>query len=231
MNVLVACEESQAVTIAFRKRGHIAFSCDIQECSGGFPEWHIKGDVLPLLNGNCVFMTQDTHTHTIAGQWDLIIAHPPCTYLTVTGNRWFNEDIYGEYAKKRKEARAEAARFFMKFVNAKCDRIAIENPVGYMGTYYRSADQVIQPYYFGDPYEKLTCLWLKNLPLLKPTDIVEPKERQRFRSGKSLPAWYAEAWKLPKEERAKIRSKTFPGIAEAMAAQWGILTPIQLTLF
>ena len=119
----------------------------------------------------------------------------------------------------------------MKFVNAKCDRIAIENPVGYMGTYYRSADQVIQPYYFGDPYEKLTCLWLKNLPLLKPTDIVEPKERQRFRSGKSLPAWYAEAWKLPKEERAKIRSKTFPGIAEAMAAQWGILTPIQLTLF
>ena len=202
MKVLVACEESQAVCKAFRELGHEAYSCDIQECSGGHPEWHIQGDVLPLLKE----------------KWDLIIAHPPCTYLTVTGNRWFNEEKYGEKAAERKRLREEAAEFFMQFVNADCQRIAIENPVGFMGTRYRKCDQTIQPYQFGDPFEKLTCLWLKGLPKLVPTNIVQPPERQKIKGGKSMPEWYSNA---PKDERAKIRSKTFPGIARAMAEQWG----------
>ena len=156
----------------------------------------------------------------IEGEWDMIIAHPPCTYLTVTGNRWFNVERYGDKALKRIDNRKKAMDFFMKFVNADCERIAIENPVGVMSTNYRKADQIIQPYMFGDPFEKKTCLWLKNLPLLRPTNIVQPPERKRFDSGKSMPAWYADVWHLPKEERAKIRSQTFPGIARAIAEQW-----------
>lgn len=202
MKVLIACEESQAVCKEFRALGHEAYSCDIQECSGGHPEWHLQVDALELLKM----------------KWDLIIAHPPCTYLTVTGNRWFDEEKYGQKAIKRKQMREEAAEFFMAFANADCKRIAIENPVGYMGTRYRKCDQTIQPYQFGDAFEKLTCLWLKGLPHLVPTNIVQPPERQKIKGGKSMPEWYSNA---PKSDRAKIRSKTFPGIARAMAEQWG----------
>lgn len=221
MNVLIACEESQRVCNAFRERGHRAFSCDIQECSGGYPEYHIKGDVLPLLNGKCSFFTQDNTWHHVYGKWDLIIAHPPCTYLTVTGNKWFNVSKYGEKALKRLEYREEAKNFFMKFVYADCDKIVIENPIGYMSTRYRKPDQIIQPYMFGDPSRKATCLWLKNLKQLVATNIVEP-EIIVYKNGKGTDnPWHMETMKLPKEERAKERSKTFPGIAKAMAEQWG----------
>ena len=173
MNVLIACEESQRVCIEFRNKGHNAFSCDIMECSGGHPEWHIHNDVLPLLNGNCKFKTMDNKTHYI-DKWDLIIAHPPCTYLTNTGNSWFNVDKYGDKAIKRKQDREKAIEFFMSFVNANADKIAIENPIGIISTHYRKPNQIIHPYYFGDPERKSTCLWLKNLAPLKPTNIVEP---------------------------------------------------------
>lgn len=204
MKVLVACEESQRVCTAFRARGHEAYSCDILDCSGGHPEWHIKDDVLKHLDEG----------------WDLIIAHPPCTYLTVTGNRWFNVDKFGDKALKRIEDREEAAKFFMKFVNAPCERIAIENPIGYMSTAYRKPDQIIQPYQFGDPERKATCLWLKGLPKLVPTNIVKP-DIILHKSGKTYSRMHIETFKLPKEQRARIRSKTFQGVAEAMAEQWG----------
>jgi hypothetical protein len=207
MRVLVACEESQAVTKEFRRLGHEAYSCDIIPCSGGHPEWHLQQDVTPLLKE----------------KWDMIIAFPPCTFLTVTGNRWFNEEKYGEKAIKRKADREEAVKFFMMLANANCEKIAIENPVGIMSTTWRKPDQIIQPYMFGDSFEKKTCLWLKGLPPLVPTNVVEPPARVQFDSGKSMPGWYAEAWSLPKEERAKLRSKTFPGIAKAMAEQWGVV--------
>ena len=204
MKILVACEESQAVTIELRKLGHEAYSCDIIECSGGHPEWHLQQDVIPLLKE----------------KWDMIIAFPPCTYLTVTGNRWFNVERYGDKAIQRHKDRQEAIAFFMAFANADCPRIAIENPVGIMSSTWRKPNQIINPYEFGDPFEKKTCLWLKGLPELKPTNIVEAPPRKHFDSGKTMPAWYAEAWHLPQEERAKLRSKTFPGIAKAMAEQW-----------
>lgn len=202
MNVLVACEESQEVCKAFRDKGHNAFSCDIQECSGGHPEWHIKDDVLKHLDG-----------------WDLIIAHPPCTFLTLAGNKWFKPE-YKERFPERERQRQEAIEFFMDFVNADCPRIAIENPVGVMSTIYRKPDQYIEPYYFGDPEKKKTGLWLKGLPLLQPTNIVEPII-VHCASGANEPRWHMETMKLPKEERSKARSKTFPGIAKAMAEQWG----------
>ena len=205
MKVLVACEESQAVCNAFREKGHESYSCDIVPCSGGHPEWHLQQDVLPLLKE----------------KWDMIIAFPPCTYLTVTGNRWFNIDRYGEKAIQRHKDRKEAIDFFMAFANADCERIAIENPVGIMSSEWRKPNQIINPWQFGDAFEKKTCLWLKGLPELTPTNIVEIPPRKKFDSGKSMPSWYAEAWHLPKEERAKLRSKTFPGIARAMAEQWG----------
>lgn len=204
MKILVACEESQAVTKELRKLGHEAYSCDISECSGGHPEWHLQQDVIPLLKE----------------KWDMILAFPPCTYLTVTGNRWFNEEKYGDKATQRKQDRQEAISFFMKFVNADCEQIAIENPIGIMSTYYRKPDQIIQPYMFGDPFEKRTCLWLKNLPSLKPDNIVDIPERIKFSSGRTMASWYADAWHLPTKERSEIRSKTFPGIARAMAEQW-----------
>lgn len=220
MKILVACEESQAVTIEMRRLGHEAYSCDIIECSGGYPEWHIMQDVLPLLNGFCTFRTMDGAEHIINGRWDMIIAFPPCTYLTVTGNRWFNIDRYGEKAIQRHKDRKDAIDFFMAFANADCEKIAIENPVGIMSSEWRKPDQIINPWQFGDAFEKKTCLWLKGLPELTPTNIVEIPPRKKFDSGKSMPTWYAEAWYLPKEERAKLRSKTFPGIARAMAEQW-----------
>ena len=225
MKVLVACEESQRVCKAFREKGHEAYSCDIIECSGGHPEWHIQGDVLPLLNGNCQFWTRDKDGRGVSmhyvGKWDLIIAHPPCTYLTVTGNRWFNVERYGEKALKRISDRERAAEFFLEIANADCGKIVIENPIGFMSTFWRKPDQIIQPYMFGDAYEKKTCLWLKGVPPLMPTNEVKPPERKRFESGKTMPEWYANLWHLSAEERAKERSKTFPGIAKAMADQWG----------
>lgn len=208
MKVLVACEESQTVCKAFRERGHEAYSCDIQESSGGHPEWHIQGDALKAIDGQ---------------QWDLIIAHPPCTYLTVTGNRWYNVERYGDKAIQRYRLQEEAIKFFMAIAEADCEHIAIENPVGIMSSRWRKSDQIIEPWQFGDPYEKKTCLWLKGVPKLRPTNIVEVPPRKTFASGKSMPTWYAEAWRMPKTERAKIRSKTFPGIAKAMAEQWGEL--------
>ena len=205
MKILVACEESQAVTKEFRKLGHEAYSCDVEPCSGGHHEWHLQQDVTELLKE----------------QWDMIIAFPPCTFLTVTGNRWFNIEKYGDKAIKRQEDRKDAIDFFMMFANADCDKIAIENPVGIMSSKWRKPDCIIQPYQFGDPFEKKTCLWLKGLNKLMPNNIVEPPKRIEFKSGKTMPTWYADAWRMPKEERAKLRSKTFPGIAKAMAEQWG----------
>ena len=194
MRVLCACEESQAVTIEFRKLGHEAYSCDIQDCSGGFPEWHIKGDVLPLLSDS----------------WDLIIAFPPCTYLTSAGNRFLN-------VPGRSELRTAAADFFMCIVNAPCERIAIENPVGYMNSYYRKPDQIINPFQFGDSCRKRTCLWLKNLPLLLPDYVVPAPDPVYIQSNGKKRYWVET---VSGSDRQKIRSKTFPGIAAAMAFQW-----------
>lgn len=228
--VLLACEESQRVCIEFRKLGHEAYSCDIEYCSGGHPEWHIQQDVLPLLNGNCEFHTVDGEIHKIDGKWDMIIAFPPCTYLTVAGNRWFDVERYGEGAIKRHEYRKKAIKFFMQFVNADCERIAIENPVGIMSTEYKKPDCIIQPWQFGHNASKSTCLWLKNLDKLEPTDIVEDKDKRKENQqvsidGKSLSFRTRDengkimAWNDPRT--AKIRSKTFSGIAKAMAEQWG----------
>ena len=204
MRILLACEESQAVTIEMRKLGHDAFSCDLLPCSGGHPEWHLQQDVTDLLKQ----------------KWDMIIAFPPCTYLSSAQMGWYNIEKYGEKAIQRYKYQAEAIEFFMMFANADCEKIAIENPVGIMSSTWRKPDQIINPYQFGDPFEKKTCLWLKGLPKLEPTNIVEPPKRTEFASGKSMPTWYADAWKLPKEERAKLRSKTFSGIAKAMSEQW-----------
>lgn len=230
MNILVACEESQAVTKEFRTLGHNAYSCDIIECSGGHPEWHIMQDVIPLLNGNCNFKTMDGIQHSIDCKWDMIIAFPPCTYLTVTGNRWFNVERYGEKAIQRHKDRKEAIKFFMAFANADCERIAIENPIGIMSSEYRKPNQIIHPYMFGDAERKGTCLWLKNLPELKPTNIVEPRII-KYKNGKGSDSpWHMETMKLPPAERSKARSKTFPGIAKAMAEQWGNISAITTEL-
>jgi len=204
MKILVACEESQAVTKELRILGHEAYSCDLLPSSGEYPQFHFQEDVTELLKQN----------------WDMIIAFPPCTFLTVTGNRWFNVEIYGEKAIEREREREQAIDFFMMFANANCEKIVIENPVGIMSSNWRKPNQIINPFQFGDPFEKKTCLWIKGLPNLKPTEIVKPAERTVFKSGKSMPSWYAEAWKLPKEQRSIVRSKTFPGIAKAMAEQW-----------
>lgn len=204
MKILVACEESQAVTKELRRLGHEAYSCDIIECSGGHPEWHTQGDVLPLLNGSgdeeVYFCTQDNKSHVLPKRWDMIICFPPCTHLAVSGARYF--------AEKRADGRQQAATdFFMKLANADCKRIAIENPVGIMSTQWRKPDQIIQPWQFGHGETKATCLWLKGLPPLAPTEIVEGREQR--------------VWKMsPGPDRAKERSKTFRGIAKAMAEQW-----------
>lgn len=194
--------------MAFREKGHRAFSADIQECSGGHPEWHILGDVLPIINGRCEFTLQNGQTDRQTDRWDLIIAHPPCTHLAVSGARWFKE------GRKPISLQDDAAKFFMKFINADCDRIAVENPICVMSSRYRKPDQIINPFLFGHMEQKKTCLWLKNLPKLVETNNV-----------------YEEMMKLPEKERAKVwwmgsnhskeRSKTYPGIARAMADQWG----------
>lgn len=227
MKVLVACEESQAVCIEFRRLGAEAYSCDIIECSGGHPEWHIMQDVLPLLDGNCKFETMDGSKHYIDGKWDLIIAHPPCTYLTVAANKLYNIEKYGKQAIERYEKREKAIDFFMKFVRADCVHKAIENPIGVISTRYRKPDQIIQPYQFGHQVRKSTCLWLYHLPHLKPTNLVEPEiiHSKGKSGGYSGASWHV------KDKNGKIlpyghpvvkviRSKTFPGIAKAMAEQW-----------
>ena len=204
MKILVACEESQAVTKELRKLGHEAYSCDLLPCSGGHPEWHLQQDVIPLLKE----------------KWDMIIAFPPCTHLAVSGARHFEQ--------KRKDGRQQQGiDFFMKFVNADCSRIAIENPIGIMSSIYRKPDQIIQPWMFGDKFTKSTCLWLKGLPKLEPTNIVEKGEFIEWtckKTGKKKrqAKWFFEVLKNAKssEERSIIRSKTFPGIAKAMAEQW-----------
>ena len=229
MNVLVACEESQAVCLAFRRLGHKAFSCDLQECSGGHPEYHFKGNMFDVIANRGGTLENGTK-HFLNSCWDLVIAHPPCTYLAVSGARWYyhpddkklpieQRRPHPKYPNRAKD-REEAVNFFMELYNSGVKRIAIENPVGIMSTRFRKADQIIEPWMFGDEASKKTCLWLKGLPKLEPTNIVEPPKRTEFASGKSMPTWYADAWKLPKEERAKLRSKTFDGIAKAMAEQW-----------
>lgn len=205
MRVLIACEESQRVCMAFRELGHEAFSCDIQECSGGHPEWHINSDCLALLNGDCQFNTQNGEVHIITGKWDLIIAHPPCTYLTVTANRWFDTGKYGKSAWERMTERNKAIAFFYQFVMADCDRIAIENPLGVMSTAFRPADQIIQPYMFGDAFEKRTCLWLKGLPKLQPTNPVDPPTKA-IQIVKFYAGLVCEIGK-PSERRTKQRTK------------------------
>jgi len=238
MYVLVACEESQRVCIEFRKLGHEAYSCDIEPCSGGHEEWHIQKDVIPLLNGNCKFQTADGTLHRIDGKWDMIIAFPPCTYLTVAGNRWFNVERYGNRAVEREKNRKKATQFFMRFVNSDCEKIAIENPVGIMSTEYRKPNQIIQPWMFGHNASKGTCLWLKNLPELKPTQIIRDvnarKENQEISSDGKLLGFMTrnEQGKLTRwgdSETAKIRSKTFLGIAKAMAEQWGNDLPVEVS--
>ena len=234
MRVLVACEESQAVCKTFRALGHEAYSCDIQECSGGHPEWHIKGDILPLLNGDCEFNTMGGERHVISGRWDMIIAFPPCTHLAVSGARHFE--------KKREDGRQrEGVEFFCQFLTADCDHIAIENPVGIMSGDYVSKwfpdlaekyglpikpTQKVQPYEYGEHARKTTCLWLKGLPPLSPTNIVDPGEivGKGFSVGASLDMARDDTGKIIRwndPRTAKIRSKTFPGIAHAMAEQWG----------
>lgn len=222
MKVLVACEESQRVCKAFRDRGHEAFSCDILPCSGGHPEWHIMGDVRTILNakldpilGTYVisFFTVDDELHRVFYNWDLIIAHPPCTHLCNSGARWFSN------GHKPLKLREDAIDFFKMFVNAKCKRIAIENPVGIMSSCYRKPDQIYNPYDFiGETECKKTCLWLKGLDPLKPTQHL-PKELRTHGIWKAQFDGKQYSWNDP--QTAKLRSKTPVGVAKAMAEQWG----------
>ena len=219
MKVLIACEESQRVCTAFRKKGHEAYSCDIQECSGGHPEWHIQQDVLPLIDGNCAFITADGQTHEVVGEWDLIIAHPPCTDLASSGARWFE--------RKRKDgSQQKSIDFFMQFVSAKCRKIVIENPIGVMSTYFRKPDQIIQPWQFGDGYQKSTCLWfIGDVSELVVAVTVKPDLQYHTwtdPSGKvkRQTQWYYNT-RLQGKNRAKAASITPKGVASAMADQWG----------
>lgn len=206
MKVLIACEESQVVTKEFRLLGHEAYSCDILTCSGGHPEWHLQQDVTQLL----------------LQKWDLIIAFPPCTDLCVSGAKHFER-------KRLDGSQKRSIEFFMMIANASCDFMAIENPIGIMSGLYRKPDQIIQPYMFGDPVKKSTCLWLKGLPKLIPTDNVENDVKYYTSSaGAKMSEWNArqlvingKKYGYHTPEFKKHRSKTFPGIAAAMAAQWG----------
>ena len=234
LNVLVACEESQAVCKEFRRLGHNAYSCDLLECSGGHPEWHFNCDVMKVIAEKGGVLQNGEEAH-ITGDWDLMVAHPLCTYLAVSGAQWYYhpEDKHLPVEKRRPhpkfpnraQDREEGAAFFMALANAPIEHIAIENPVGIMSSRWRKADQAVQPWMFGDEASKNTCLWLKNLPLLQPTKIVGKGERVVMKSsGKSLPKWYSDALVKAKspEERRTLRSKTFPGFAKAIAEQWSI---------
>ena len=208
--LLVCCEESQRVCTAFRERGLEAYSCDIEPCSGGHPEWHIQQDVLPLINGDCEFDTVDGAHHIIDGEWDLLICHPPCTYLSNAGARhlWKNHVLNQERYTKGLEAKD----FFMQFINAKCERIVVENPTPSKVYELPPYQQTIQPYEYGHPFKKTTRLWEKGVPQLLPTNIVNQRESTKIAGN-----WYNKGGK----ERQKNRSKTFEGIANAMAEQWG----------
>lgn len=217
MRILVACEESQAVTKELRKLGHEAYSCDIIECSGGHPEWHIMQDVLPLLNGDCEFETCDGQIHTVSGKWDMILAFPPCTYLTNAGARhlWKNHVLNEERYQKGLEAK----EFFMRFLDADCEKIAVENPTPSRIYELPKHTQTVQPYHFGHPYTKRTNLWLKGLPNLEFTNVVEP-ERTWCPSGSYSGKHNEKHRGVFTKDRARNRSKTFEGIAKAMAEQW-----------
>ena len=210
MKVLIACEESQTVCKAFRKRGHEAYSCDIMECSGGHNEWHIMQDVIPLLDGNCEFETVDGTKHKIEGKWDLIIAHPPCTYLSNAGARFLYPK--GVLNENRLNLGLAAKEFFMQLYNADCDKICVENPIPSRVFGLPKYSQTVQPYEHGHPFKKKTCFWLKNLPLLQPTDIVDVRESTKIAGN-----WFNKGGK----DRQKNRAKTFEGIARAMSQQWG----------
>lgn len=225
MRVLVACEESQEVCKAFRERGHEAFSCDLQECSGGHPEWHIQDDVLMVINGykrgygSPFFVTNDGLIHRTPEQWDLIIAHPPCTYLSNAGARWLYAG--GKLNQDRYKKGLDGKEFFLKFLNADCQRIAIENPIPSSVYELPPYTQVIQPYEYGEPWSKKTCLWLKGLPPLVPTEIMT--DHKPFIPSGSYTKTHDPKYKgsSRKGGSARSRSKTFPGIASAMAEQWG----------
>ena len=237
MKILVACEESQAVTMELRRLGHEAYSCDIIECSGGHPEWHIQNDVINILPRRDAknptqlieFRTMDGEWHEVWGTWDMVIAFPPCTYLTLTGNRWFNVEQYGIKAIQRLANRENAINFFKAIADADCPRIAIENPIGVMSSRFRKPDQIIHPWQFAgsddEKTEKSTCLWLKGLAPLTPVHTDKPEmtyhewETPDGRKKRQV-LWYYKTRCLPHSERAKAASKTFPGIAKAMAEQW-----------
>lgn len=221
MKVLVACEESQAVCLAFRELGYEAYSCDIQECSGGHPEWHIQGDVLPLLNGNCEFETLDGQNHTINGKWDLIIAHPPCTYITNAGA--VRMRVKGHIVPERYQKAMEAKAFFMRFWNADCSHICIENPTPMKLICLPPYTQAIQPWQHGHPYTKRTCLWLRGLPPLEPTSIITEGVQPYVNGGFKDAHGNYRRFQGRGERDPKIRSKTFPGIAKAMAEQWSVM--------
>ena len=225
MRVLVACEESQAVTKELRRLGPEAYSCDLQECSGGHPEWHIQSDCLPILGGCCTVTTADGAEHEIPERWDLLIAHPPCTYLSNVATRHFSlRCTPPEKVVARWEERARGAIFFMYFALADCPRICVENPVGFMNNNYRKPDQIVHPYMFAESEEdreqyvtKATCLWLKGLDPLRTNGLPKPDNGKiygRFPSGKQ------KTWEDQFSRSGKVRSKTFPGIARAMAEQW-----------
>lgn len=219
MYVLVACEESQRVCKAFRDKGHIAFSCDVIDASGGYPEWHIKADVLPLLNGHCTFTTCDGVAHTLNQKWDLIIGHPPCTYLSVAGAaRLYPKK--GQLDEERYKKGLEAKEFFMAILNADCDKICVENPVQLKVFEMPKHTQQIQPYEFGHPYSKKTRLWLKGLPKLQPTEVIT-ENITSWVSGGSKDNKGNTRKNLGVTHTARDRSKTFEGIALAMAEQWG----------
>lgn len=231
MNVLIACEESQTSCKAFRERGHVAFSADIQKCSGWHPEWHILGDCLTVINGNCSFICENGDMYKIKGQWDLIIAHPPCTFLSNLNYQYTNVDSK-KYKKHQVLSRLlkqiQASYFFMKMYNAKCDKVCVENPIGYMNTHFRKPDMIVHPYYFGDNDLKRTAFWTRGLPLLVYNKNAEKPKPYKFRGSSQTkngkkPVYYMDlCLNLPPKERAIIRSKTFPSIAKAFAEQWGI---------
>ena len=261
MKILIGCEESQTVCKAFRELGHEAYSCDILPCTGNRTEWHFQDDIIQVVNGwfdmNEVVINDnfalkfdvwnDVHEYEykdhrikqIGWNWDLLIAHPPCTYLSMSGNKWrYNKD--GSRNEERFKQQTEALNFVRSLMLAPVKRIAIENPISVISTFIRKPDQIVQPWMFGDSAQKSTCLWLKNLPLLRPTKIVEKGNFVKWQDNKTgktkkQPEWYYNAFRNAKspEERKAISSKTFTGIALAMAEQWGDLTNYndQLKLF
>ena len=228
MKILVACEESQAVTKALRRLGHEAYSCDLIDQSGGHPEWHIMQDVLPLLGGNCVFTTTDGQEHATVGRWDMLIAFPPCTFMSKAGARWMYPKA-GQVSQERLKKAMEAKAFFMAIANADCERIAIENPRPLKIVGLPVPTQIIQPYQFGHPFSKATCLWLKNLEPLAPTKILEthepflPSNTGSYSRGGGGSRGVA--------HDAKTAAKTFPGVAKAMAEQWAGLCPAERGAF